>query len=91
MLSTVISDLKNEQALIKGCKKNNRVYQNQLYTLYAEQMMGVCLRYAKTKQDAEDILQEGFIYVFKCINQFKFKGPLGAWIKKIFINCLQGS
>jgi RNA polymerase sigma factor (sigma-70 family) len=87
MVSTGIPNLKNDQALIKGCAENDRIAQNQLYTIYAAQMMGVCLRYARTREDAQDILQEGFVQVFKCIKQFKFKGPLEAWIKKIFINC----
>ena len=87
MVSTGISNLKNDQALIKGCAENDRIAQNQLYTIYAAQMMGVCLRYVRTREDAQDILQEGFVQVFKCIKQFKFKGPLEAWIKKIFINC----
>jgi RNA polymerase sigma factor (sigma-70 family) len=79
--------LENEKALVKGCIENNRVFQNHLYKIYAAKMMGVCLRYAKTREDAEDILQEGFIQVFTCIKQFKFKGSLEAWIKKVFINC----
>ena len=87
MVSTGIPNLKNDQALIKGCAENDRIAQNQLYTKYAAQMMGVCLRYARTREDAQDILQEGFVQVFKCIKQFKFKGPLEAWIKRIFINC----
>ena len=87
MLSTGISNLKNDQALIKGCAENDRIAQNQLYTIYAAQMMSVCLLNARTREDAQDILQEGFVQVFKCIKQFKFKGPLEAWIKKIFINC----
>jgi len=87
MSSTGISNLENDQSLIKGCVENNRIAQNQLYTLYAAQMMGICLRYARTREDAQDILQEGFIQVFRGIEGYKFKGPLEAWIKKIFINC----
>ena len=87
MVCTGIPNLKNDQALIKGCAENDRIAQNQLYTIYAAQMMGVCLRYARTREDARDILQEGFVQVFKNIKQFKFKGPLQAWIKRIFINC----
>ncbi len=87
MGSTGISNLKDEKALIKGCVEGNRSFQNQLYKIHSARMMGVCLRYAKTREDAEDILQEGFVQVFRCIKQFNFKGPLEAWIKKIFINC----
>jgi RNA polymerase sigma-70 factor (ECF subfamily) len=87
MFSTGFSNLENDQSLIKGCAENNRIAQNHLYTTYAAQMMGICLRYARTREDAQDILQEGFVQVFKCIKQYKFKGPLEAWLKKIFINC----
>ena len=87
MLSTGISNLKDEKALIKGCVEGNRSFQNQLYRIYSARMMGICLRYAKTREDAEDILQEGFVQAFTCIKQFKFKGSLEAWLKKIFINC----
>ncbi len=81
------SNLKNEKALVKGCVEGDRVFQNQLYNMYAARMMGLCLRYAGSREDAEDILQEGFVQVFTCIRQFKFTGTLEAWIKKIFINC----
>lgn len=87
MFSTGNSNLKNEKALIKGCVEGDRSFQNHLYKIYSARMMGICLRYAKTREDAEDILQEGFVQAFTCIKQFKFKGPLEAWMKKIFINC----
>ena len=80
-------NLKSEKELIEGCIRNNRSCQNQLYNIYATRMMELCLRYARTREDAEDILQEGFVQVFISIKQFKFIGALDAWIKKIFINC----
>ena len=87
MLFIHSSTLRDEEALIKGCIKGDRIYQNKLYKTYAAQMLGLCMRYAKTKEDAEDILQEGFMQVFKSIRQYKNTGPLESWIKKIFINC----
>jgi RNA polymerase sigma-70 factor, ECF subfamily len=60
--------------------------QNKLYGKFAPAMMAVCLRYAKNRQDAEEILQEGFIKVYACLHQYQFKGPLEAWIKKIMTN-----
>jgi RNA polymerase sigma-70 factor (ECF subfamily) len=50
-------------------------------------MIVVCLRYAKNKQEAEDILHEGFIRVFKFLPQFNHEGTLEGWIRKIMINC----
>lgn len=60
--------------------------QRQLYEQFAQQMLGVCSRYTKSISDAEDILQEGFIKVFKHLHQYKFEGDLGAWIRKIMVN-----
>jgi len=49
-------------------------------------MMGICLRYAHDREEAKEILQEGFIKVFRYIEQFKFEGNLLSWIKKIVVN-----
>ncbi len=74
----------NEQ-LVKNCLNNNRAAQQQLYGLYAEIMLGVCYRYTKSITDAEDVLQEGFIKVFKNLHQYRFEGDLGAWIRRIMV------
>ncbi len=49
-------------------------------------MLGVCQRYARNSADAEDILQDAFIKVFKKIGQFKFEGSFEGWIRKIVVN-----
>lgn len=72
--------------LIKRCVKGDRVAQAALYQLYAATMLGVCYRYTKNKEDAEDILQEGFIKVFRNIHQFKREGPFEAWLRRIMVN-----
>jgi len=71
--------------LIKGCLKNDRASQKQLYDKYAEVMLGVCYRYTKSMADAEDVLQEGFVRVFKNLQQYKREGELGAWIRRIMV------
>lgn len=50
-------------------------------------MLIVCLRYSKNLEEAEEILQDGFIRVFKCIGQFKFAGSFEGWVRKIMVNC----
>jgi RNA polymerase sigma factor (sigma-70 family) len=75
-----------DQELVKDCLKGKRTAQKQLYSCYAEAMLGVCYRYTKSMTDAEDVLQEGFIKVFKNLHQFKFEGELGAWIRRIMVN-----
>lgn len=72
--------------LIKNCLKGKAVAQQQLYDEFAPQMLGVCYRYTKSLQDAEDVLQEGFIRVFKFLGQYNHEGELGAWIRRIMVN-----
>lgn len=49
-------------------------------------MMGVCMRYAASEAEAEDLLQEGFVTIFKKLDRFEGRGELGAWMRKIFLN-----
>jgi RNA polymerase sigma factor (sigma-70 family) len=72
--------------LVKNCIDNNRQAQQQLYAMYASNMLGLCYRYTKSLHDAEDILQEGFLKVYSKLHQYKFEGELGAWIRKIMVN-----
>ena len=72
--------------VIKGCQKGNRKSQYQLYQQYASGMMAVAMRYSKSTQEAEDILQEGFIKVFQNISKFRQDSSIGYWIKRIIIN-----
>lgn len=57
-----------------------------LYEQFADAMMAVCYRYTKSRQDAEDVLQEGFVKVFTRMHQFKFDGELAGWIRRIMVN-----
>ena len=72
--------------LVKECLKGRPEAQRQLYDEYAEVMLGVCYRYTKSFADAEDVMQEGFIKVFRNLAQFRFQGELGAWIRRIMVN-----
>lgn len=49
-------------------------------------MMTVCLRYARNRADAEDILQDGFVRLFQNLHQFKFQGSFEGWVRRIFVN-----
>lgn len=75
-----------EKALIEGCRKNDRAAQKELYRLYSGRMMVLCLRYAKTTLEAEDIMQEGFIKVFQHIKNFRAEAKLSTWITRIMVN-----
>ncbi len=60
--------------LVKDCIKGRPEAQRQLYDEFSESMLGICYRYTKSFADAEDVMQEGFIKVFRNIEQFKFQG-----------------
>jgi len=75
-----------DEAIIKGCMEGNRGAQKLLYQAYVSTMMTVCLRYTQHRDEAEDILQEGFLKVFQNIKSFRNEGSLEGWIKRIIIN-----
>ncbi|MBV6639952.1 MAG: RNA polymerase sigma factor [Cyclobacteriaceae bacterium] len=76
----------SEEELIKGCCKQDAKAQQQLYDTFAPRMYAVALRYTKMEQEAEDILQEAFLKVFKKIGDFRKDSSLAYWIKRIVIN-----
>ncbi len=75
-----------EQNIVKECKKGDRRTQRLLYEKYCKQMYAVAIRYTKMQQEAEDIIQEAFIKVFKNIKDFRQDSSLGYWIKRIVVN-----
>jgi RNA polymerase sigma factor (sigma-70 family) len=75
------------QILIKGCLTGERSCQQALYNIYSPKMLPLCLRYAENQEEAEEILQDGFLQMFRCINQYKQIGTFEAWLRKIMINC----
>jgi RNA polymerase sigma factor (sigma-70 family) len=72
--------------LVKDCLQGDPAAQKQLYEHFSNGMLAVCYRYTKSMADAEDILQDGFIMVFKNLHQFNFAGELGGWIRRIMVN-----
>lgn len=76
----------DEEALIDGCIRGERVMQRTLYERFCRKMLVVCLRYSKSKQEAEDILQESFIKIFDHIKHFRRECPLEGWIRRIVVN-----
>jgi RNA polymerase sigma factor (sigma-70 family) len=72
--------------LILNCKKRDINSQSEIYQLFAGKLYALCLKYSKTKQEAEDNLQDAFITIFNKIDQFKHKGSFEGWMKRIVIN-----
>lgn len=87
MLENSIVLLKQENELIQACINGDRYSQSQLYKLFAPKMFAVCLRYAKSREEAEEIVQEGFVQVFRSLKSFQHKGSFEGWIRKIMVYC----
>lgn len=76
----------NHKDLIDGCLRNDRKCQQELYDTFAPKMLAVCMRYANTKHEAEDIMIEGFMQVFTHLENFFGESSLESWIRKIMVN-----
>jgi len=72
--------------LIEGCKDNNRIMQKLLYKQFSAKLMAICMRYAKDTMEAEDVLQMGFIKIFKEISAYSGDGNFEGWMRKIIVN-----
>ena len=71
--------------LIQKCTSNNRKAQNELYQAYAPTMLSVCLRYTNSKEEAEEVLMNGFVKVFSKIDSYTAVGNFEGWMRRIFI------
>ena len=76
----------NEEQLVNKCLKKDALAQKQLFEYYSRRMMGVCLRYFKDVEEAQDVLQMGFIKVFEKLEMYNQEGSLDGWIRKIIVN-----
>ncbi len=76
----------NEEQLVTKCLEKDALAQKQLFDVYSRRMMGVCLRYSKDSEEAQDVLQMGFIKVFEKLDMYNHKGSLEGWIRKIIVN-----
>ena len=75
-----------EEDIIKGCQKGKRKMQELLYQQYAGKIMGICIRYARDPDEAQDVLQEAFIKIYEKIGQVKEPKALPGWVKRIAVN-----
>jgi RNA polymerase sigma factor (sigma-70 family) len=73
--------------LVKRCKAGERKAQELLYKQFASKMLGVCMRYATDKMEAEDMLQNGFIKMFQKIADYRGEGSFEGWVRRIMVNC----
>ncbi len=76
----------SESDLIRGCIEGDRQMQEELYNRFSGKMYAVCLRYANNSEDAQDLLQEGFIKVYRNLHRFRAEGSFEGWIRRVFVN-----
>ncbi len=74
------------QDIIEGCRNKKRSAQRKLYNRYASLFLGIAFRYANSKEDAEDILQEAFVKILTRVEQYKETGSFEGWMKRILVN-----
>ncbi len=75
-----------EQAILVGCLQNDPSAQRELYNRYSPKMLSVCYRFSQSREDAEDMLQEGFIKIFTQIHTFQNKGAFEGWVRRIIVH-----
>lgn len=75
-----------EQTILVGCINNDPSAQRELYNRYSPKMLSVCYRFGNSREDAEDMLQEGFIKIFMQIHTFQNKGAFEGWIRRIIVH-----
>ncbi len=81
-----MSEVPNLDIIIKGCSKNDRESQKQLYKLYYSYAMSICLRYSRNYDDAVEVLNDAFMKVFSNIDKYDTARPFKAWLRVILIN-----
>jgi len=72
--------------LVSRCLKKDTTAEYEFYRCFAAKMYGVCLRYGNNETDAAEILQLGFIRVFKNLHQFRFEGSIEGWIRRVIVS-----
>ena len=76
----------NLDKIVERCKKGDRKAGEQLYNMFSAKMFAICIQYSKSREEAEDNLQYGFIKILESIRQYTGKGSFEGWMKRIFIN-----
>lgn len=74
------------EQIIEGCVRMDRKAQKMLYDKYASSFLGICMRYASNRAEAEDVLQDGFVKIFLNIKQYNGTGSFEGWMKRVLVN-----
>jgi len=79
----------SEEEILAGCRQKQRAFQEHLYKLYYSMFLKVCARYAKNMEDAEQLLNDGFLKIFNSVGNYKSAGSFAGWMHRIMVNtCL---
>lgn len=84
-MSNIYINIPDEE-LVKGCFKQEEKYFSMIYQKYYRKMFHLCKRYAINKEEAEDLVQEGFIIVYKQLKKFEFRGSFEGWMRRVMVN-----
>ena len=74
------------EEVVKGCQAGEPKFQELLYKTTSSKMLGICMRYAKDQFEAEDMLQTGFVKVFRKLNDYRGEGSFEGWMRRIMVN-----
>ena len=75
-----------DDELVKQCLNNNQSAQKELFVRFSSKMLGVCLRYTPSMDDAEDVLQEAFVKIYNKLDKYSGMGSFEGWIRRIVVN-----
>lgn len=84
--SILSANAMDDQQLVNECAKNNPQAQRALFDKFAPKMLAICFRYLRNMEEAEDVVQDGFVKIFKKIQDFKMDGSLEGWIRRVMVN-----
>lgn len=74
------------EPILRGCLAGDRASQARLYHLFANKMMALCMWYARNREEAEEILQDGFVRVFRYLHTYKFEGSFEGWVRATMVS-----
>lgn len=83
---TVPGQASELEELIRGCMRNERSAQEQIYSMFYPRMMGVVRRYIDHIEQAEEVINNGFLRAFQKVNQYTFQGSFEGWLRKIIFH-----
>ena len=79
----------SEEQIIKGCRAHDLEMQKAFYRLYGPEIMGVCMRYLKPRENAEEVFHDVVLKIYENLHKYKGQGSLKGWCRRVAVNsCL---